>query len=59
MQIVAVHPQNKPTSTPLNPKLTKEERWSNALTKEELKESIRAEMETWNWKNEHKVFAGS
>ena len=59
MQTVAIRPQNKSISTSLKSKLTKEERWCNALNKEELKESIRAEMKTWNWKNEDKVFAGS
>ncbi|MDR0438397.1 MAG: hypothetical protein LBH22_08895 [Bacteroidales bacterium] len=59
MQVATVHSQNKSISTSLKPKLTNEERWCNALTKEELKEGIRAEMKTWKWKNEHKVFATS
>ena len=50
MQIVSTHSQNKSASIPLKSRLTKEERWCNALTKEELKESIRAEMKTWIWK---------
>ncbi|MCL2417288.1 MAG: hypothetical protein FWD02_05065 [Bacteroidales bacterium] len=50
MQTAVIHPQSKTTSNPLKPKLTKEEKWCSALTKEELKESIRTEMRTWNWK---------
>jgi hypothetical protein len=55
----AICPQNKSISPSLKPKLTEETRWCNALTKEELKESIRAEMRTWKWKNEHTILAGS
>jgi hypothetical protein len=49
MQIATIHSQNKSTSIPLKSELSKEEKWCNALTKEELKESIRTEMKTWNW----------
>ncbi|MDR1950955.1 MAG: hypothetical protein LBP96_01850 [Bacteroidales bacterium] len=38
-------------------KLTEVAKWVNALTKEELLESIRIEMKTWNWKNGHKILA--
>ena len=57
MQTTAVYHQNKSISRSSKPKLTEETRWHNALTKEELKENIRAEMKTWKWKNEHKVLA--
>jgi len=50
MQTVAIRPQNKTVSAPLKSTLTKEEKWCSALTKEELKESVRAEMKTWDWK---------
>jgi|GEM_PF-3385421 len=59
MQTIATYPQNKTIFAPIKSKLTKEAKWQNALTKEELKDSIRAEMKTWNWKNGHKIFAGS
>ncbi len=57
MQATVLHPQKKVPATSSSAKLTATKRWADALTKQELLDSLREELKTWEWQHEGKVLA--